>query len=226
MRLVLRLTTTSLATLSGNLFVVVTLWSLWAGSRCWWSPQPVGPPWPLPLCGELPLRTMVLPSLLKLLNVFLRQSTFTKAVAVQGRCRPSCCPPALMPRPPGLSLSCHRGWEAKEQPRCQSGEGREVRKKYIFEHEKTTKLYLPKPCLGVNVSITQKKHVLAVSVRKRGRVYLLFPSILSGCVFFMRAHTLEWRQAICLNFSNSPYQNKYVILSVFHGGNSALNSFR
>lgn len=32
-----------------------------------------------------------------------------------------------MPRPPGLPLSCRRGWEAKEHPRRLPTEGREVR---------------------------------------------------------------------------------------------------
>eukprot|EP00064_Thunnus_orientalis_P016122 superscaffoldBa00003126_g16185 len=70
---------------------------------------------------------MVLPSLLKLLNVFLRQSTFAKATAAADHCRPSCCPAALMPRPPGLPLSCRRGWEAREQPQRVPAEEREVR---------------------------------------------------------------------------------------------------
>ncbi|KAE8280122.1 Potassium voltage-gated channel subfamily H member 2 [Larimichthys crocea] len=69
---------------------------------------------------------MVLPSLLKLLNVFLRQSTFTKASTSDHCCRPSCCPAALMPRPPGLPLSCRRGWEAREHPQRLPAEGREV----------------------------------------------------------------------------------------------------
>ncbi|KAF3703314.1 Potassium voltage-gated channel subfamily H member 2 [Channa argus] len=68
---------------------------------------------------------MVLPSLLKLLNVFLRQSSFTKATDVNPCHRTSCCPAALMPRPPSLTLSCHRGWEPREHPRHLT-EGREV----------------------------------------------------------------------------------------------------
>ncbi|XP_060921104.1 potassium voltage-gated channel subfamily H member 2 [Labrus mixtus] len=68
---------------------------------------------------------MVLPLLLKLLNVFLRQSTLTKAaVAVHCR-RTSCCPAALMPRPPGPPRSCRRGWEAREQPQRLPAEERE-----------------------------------------------------------------------------------------------------
>ncbi|GLD73745.1 potassium voltage-gated channel subfamily H member 2-like protein [Lates japonicus] len=76
---------------------------------------------------------MVLPSLLKLLNVFLRQSTFTKAAAAD-HC---CCPAALMPRPPGLPLSCRRGWEAREHPRRLPAEGREVRQRGATEVTKT-----------------------------------------------------------------------------------------
>lgn len=84
-------------------------------------------PDPEPRRGELPLRTMVLPSLLELLNVFLRQSTLTKATASDRRRRPSRCPAALMPRPPGLPLSCRHGWEARERTQRLPAEGREVR---------------------------------------------------------------------------------------------------
>lgn len=63
---------------------------------------------------------MVLPLLLKVLNVLLRQSTFIEAPAAR-----LCCPAALMPRPPGLPLSCRREWEAKEHPQ-RLPEGREV----------------------------------------------------------------------------------------------------
>ncbi|KAJ4925672.1 hypothetical protein JOQ06_018393, partial [Pogonophryne albipinna] len=67
---------------------------------------------------------MVLPSLLKLLNVFLNHSTFPKAA--DHCCRPSCYPAALMPRPPGLPLSCRRGWEAREHMQSVPTEEREV----------------------------------------------------------------------------------------------------
>ncbi|KAK5849995.1 hypothetical protein PBY51_014284 [Eleginops maclovinus] len=68
---------------------------------------------------------MVLPSLLKLLNVFLNHSTITKAA--DHCCRPSCYPAALMLRPPGLPLSCRRGWGAREHPQSGPTEEREVR---------------------------------------------------------------------------------------------------
>ncbi|KAF0028341.1 hypothetical protein F2P81_019428 [Scophthalmus maximus] len=72
---------------------------------------------------------MVLPSLLKLLNVFLRQPTFTKAAAAANHRRhrrPSCCPAALMPRPPGQRVPCRRGWGAREHPPRPPTEEREV----------------------------------------------------------------------------------------------------
>lgn len=87
------------------------------------------------------LRTMVLPSLLKLLNVFLRQSTFTKATTSNHCCRPSCCPAALMPRPPGLPLSCRRGWEAREHPQRLPAEGREVRQRGTTELTESRKCW-------------------------------------------------------------------------------------
>ncbi|CAG5895703.1 unnamed protein product [Menidia menidia] len=62
---------------------------------------------------------MVLPSLLELLNVLLRQSAFSRAAAA-----PRSRPPALMPRPP--ALSCCRGWGAKEPPPRRPTEGREA----------------------------------------------------------------------------------------------------
>lgn len=95
----------------------------WCGIKR--SHTPRGAPWTHR--GELPLRTMVLPSLLKLLNVFLRQSTLSKAATSDHCCRPSCCPASLMPRPPGLPLSCRRGWEAREHPQRLPTEEREVR---------------------------------------------------------------------------------------------------
>lgn len=70
---------------------------------------------------------MVLPSLLKLLNVFLRQPTVSLAVASDHCCRPCCCPAALMPRPRGPLLSSRRGWEARDHPQRLPAEGREVR---------------------------------------------------------------------------------------------------
>ena len=87
------------------------------------------------------LRTMVLPSLLKLLNVFLRQSTLTKAATSNHHCRPSCCPAALMPRPPGLPLSCRRGWEAREHPQRLPAEGREVRQRGTTEVTESRKCW-------------------------------------------------------------------------------------
>lgn len=105
------------------------VWALYYCINSWWGPcqegwqskQLQGRPRPRPLCGERLQRTMVLPLLLKLLNVFLRQYTFTEAPAAH-----LCCPAALMPRPPSLSLSCHREWGAKEHPQRLT-EGREVR---------------------------------------------------------------------------------------------------
>lgn len=98
-------------------------------SRCGFkqSHTPGGAPRPWTRRGELPLRTMVLPLLLKLLNVFLRQSTLSKAATSDHCRRPSCCPASLMPRPPGLPLSCRRGWEAREHPQRLPAEEREVR---------------------------------------------------------------------------------------------------
>lgn len=89
-------------------------------------------------CGELPLKTMVLPFLLKILDVVLPQSTLTKAATSNWCChRPSCCcPAALMPPPPGLLLSCHHGWEAREHPQRLPAEGRKVRgQEQRFEQE-------------------------------------------------------------------------------------------
>lgn len=97
----------------------------WCGFKRPHTPR--GAPRPWTHRGALPLRTMVLPLLLKLLNVFLRQSTLSKAATSDHCCRPSCCPASLMPRPPGLPLSCRRGWEAREHPQRLPAEEREVR---------------------------------------------------------------------------------------------------